>query len=137
VGPGSGGRERPGARAGPGPSRITFRTTQPPDPIMAPETTLHVALQDGFDDDAVVVRIDGREVYREDDVVTDTRISLADSFEVEASGAPALLEVELPARHVRDSFQLPPPAGGEIYVGVSFLEGSLQFRASARPFGYV
>lgn len=102
---------------------------------MTPGRVLHVALQEGFDGVRVEVLVDGEKVYEGRDVRTDTRISLADSFEVPMPEPPVVVEVYLPDRRARDSFTI--EREDTPYVAVSYLEGSLEFRASATPFGYV
>ena len=47
---------------------------------------LHVALQDGFDNDTIEVRVNGQTVYERDGVTTMTQISLADAFDVDIDG---------------------------------------------------
>lgn len=102
---------------------------------MTPDRLLHVALQEGFDGVSVVVLVDGEEVYRRPDVQTDPRISLADSFEVPMPEPPVVLEVRLPDIGARGSFTVDREETP--YVAVSYLDGSLEFRASATPFGYL
>ena len=95
---------------------------------------LHIALQDGFDDDTVEVRIDGRTVYRRVGVTTLTQISRADAFDVEVDG-PANVEISLPGRNVSTVVSVPErPAG--TYLGVSVLRDALVHRLSEEPFGY-
>lgn len=95
---------------------------------------LHIALQDGFAGEPVVIRLDGREVYRKDRVRTDIRISRADAVDVETADGAGALEVE--ARGQTASTAVDPAR--EPYVAVS-LDGAgrPQFRASAEPFGYL
>ena len=99
------------------------------------QAVLSIALQDGFEGEPVVVRVNGKEVYRKNSVQTDYRISLADSFEVPLPDDPITVEVELPQRNARAT--QPIEAEGTVYVGVSWLEGKLQFRISDTPFGYL
>lgn len=107
--------------------------------------TLHLALQDGFDSDSVVVVVGEHEVYRHDDVRTDARIGLATSFEAAIPAEPVTVTVRLPRRDVDGSQELPgTQADGSagqtdslVYLGVSYVDGGLRFRASAAPFGYV
>ncbi len=96
--------------------------------------SLHVALQDGFDNDKVEVRIDGRTVYERDGVTTLTQISLADAFDVDVDG-PVDLEISLPSRHVSTVVPVPARLDGA-YIGVSVSGDSLVHRLSEEPFGY-
>lgn len=83
---------------------------------------LNVALQDGFDDDEVTIRVDGDEAYRER-VTTRTQISHAADMELEVPDGPFTLEVEVPEREIRESFPIDPQA--QPNVAISLLEGSL------------
>ena len=96
---------------------------------------LHVALQDGFDDDTVVVRVNDEEVFRQEGLSTDYRISLAEDFEVPRAEGPLRLEVELPDRDLAGALDI--DAEGTVYVAVSVEEGALTFRLSDAPFGYM
>ncbi len=104
-------------------------------PQASPNQILHVALQDGFLDDAVVVRVNGEEVHREKGVSSDPRIGLAASFDLEAPQGPATLEIELPGRKLRKTIEV--DATTAPYVGVTHVEGGIEFRVSERPFGYL
>jgi hypothetical protein len=98
-------------------------------------TVLHIALQEGFFEDQVVVRINGDEVYRKNGVKTDFRIGLADSFDLPMREGPVEIEVELPAKTIAGSTTV--QFGGTAYVAVSVDERSLRFKTSDQPFGYV
>lgn len=97
--------------------------------------TLHVALQDGFDDEPVIVNADGREIYRNEHVRTDPRIGVAHAFETRVKALPEAIEVTLPRRGLTSRLQV--PRGGDVHVGISVVDGVLRFRTSERPFGYV
>ena len=95
---------------------------------------LHVALQDGFDDDTVEVRVDGLLVFQREAVTTMTQISLAASFDVEVAG-PVELEVSLPGRDLSTLVSVPEQPGGA-FVAVSVVGDSLVHRLAEEPFGY-
>lgn len=105
----------------------------PPAPTFSP--ILVVALQEGFDGDAVRVRVDGDEVFREEALTTDTRIGLATSFEVPVEKESVVLEVKVPGRGLTSRTTI--QAGGPLYLGISLADDSIQFRASEQPFGYL
>lgn len=97
---------------------------------------LHVDLQDGFQGEAVVVRIDGREVFSSESVSTDFRIGLAESFEVKGLSGAIEFEVHLPAQAVTERLRV--DIEKTPYIGVSVTqEGRVQVRVGAEPFGYV
>ena len=96
---------------------------------------LHMALQEGFEDETVVVRAAGREVFRKDNVRTKLQIGLADSFDVNVEGSPATIEIDLPNQGLAESIELQAP--NTVYLGVSLIGGKIQHRISREPFGYV
>jgi hypothetical protein len=101
-------------------------------------STLHVALQEGFQGDTVIVRLGGAEVYRRAGVKTRMQIGLADSFELDAPPpGPAELQVEVPSRNTTATVPLEVPDSGELYVGVSVApDGRIDCRSGEEPFRY-
>ena len=87
---------------------------------------LQIALEDGFDNDTVSIRIDGDEVFRKTAVTTRTQISLADSFEAEVGEGPVQLEVEVPSRGVRETITVDPR--DRPFVAISLREGRITAR---------
>ncbi len=87
---------------------------------------LQIALEDGFDNDAVAIRIAGDEVFRKTDVTTRTQISLADSFEAEAAEGPVEVEVEIPSRGIRETITVDPR--DRPFVAISLREGRITAR---------
>jgi hypothetical protein len=87
---------------------------------------LHIALQEGFMGDDIVVRVQGEEVFRKEDVTTRPQIGYADSFDVEAEGEEVKVEVLLPLKKLSETImvQVPPTE----YVGVSIIEGRIDYR---------
>lgn len=97
---------------------------------------LHVALQEGFEGDRVVVHVNGREVFAKDDVRTMLQIGLADSFDVEVPGGPTKISVEVASRGAAESFDV--DVQDQAYAGLSLTrEGDLVPAVSREPFGYV
>lgn len=99
------------------------------------EAILHIALQEGFDEDAVAVSINGTELYRKEQVTTDLRIGLADSFETSIQEGPITIKVHLPQQNLSESIDV--QFARSIYVAVSKLNGSIRFKVSDHPFGYL
>jgi len=118
------------------PRQMTDRTEGAGDAAAtATAPLLHVALQEGFESVPVEVRINGEEVYRRERVLTDIRIGLADTFEIPMPGRPVTVQVTIPSTGARDSLRV--DLEGNVYVGVSYLEGTLRFKVSGQPFGYL
>lgn len=103
----------------------------------SPETepyVIHVALQDGFIDDHVVVRLDGDEVFASESVNTRFQIGLADELELEVAGEASQLEFAMPDRGIVEAVRL--GAGKECWVGASLIDDGLEVVVSDRPFRY-
>lgn len=97
--------------------------------------TLHLALEEGFTGDDVVVRVNGDEVFRKR-VQTRWQISLADSFDLELRDGRFRVEVEVPSRAAATALDV--DVTEEVWVGVSVdADNDLKPRVSGKPFGYV
>jgi hypothetical protein len=97
---------------------------------------LHIALQDGFFHDTVVIRVNGREIFRKHDVTTKFQIGLADTVEVDLKEHSASLLIALPSKDIIQAVtvELAKP----VYLGVSLSEdNTIRTKTSDTPFGYV
>ena len=97
-------------------------------------TTLHIALQDGFEGDTVVVKVNGKEVFNNENVKTKRQIGKAASCDVEVEQGTANVEVSLPLRKVSETIAC--KVSGEVYLGVSLVEKKIEHRVSSEPFRY-
>ena len=95
--------------------------------------TLTIALQEGFDDDHVVVRSAGDVVADLPAVTTDVRIGLAQEVEVEVVDWPVAVEVTLPDRGLHGAAS----ADDGQAIGVSVVGEGVVLRVSEGPFGYL
>ena len=84
---------------------------------------IHLALQDGFDDDEVAVSVDEHEAYRAEGVTTRTQISHAADMQLEVPDRPFVLGVDVTTREVRETFDVDPHA--QPNVSVSLRDGRL------------
>ena len=84
---------------------------------------INVALQDGFDGDEVVIRVDGVDAYRGEQVTTRTQISHAADTQLEVPDRPFVLEVDVPTRDVRETLEIDPET--QQNVAISLLDGRL------------
>jgi hypothetical protein len=96
---------------------------------------LNIALEEGFEQDAVVVVVNGQEVFDGTDVSTRMQIGLADSFEVPIETDEAIVEVDVPSQGVTG--RLETTVADRMHLGVSLQEGEIVFRTSKEPFGYL
>ena len=96
---------------------------------------LHVDLQEGFDDDSVLVRLNDKPIYENPGVTTDLRISRADAVEVPLGDGQSRISVSLPDRNVSGSIVI--QGIGSVFVGVSLTGDTVEFTVSTEPFGYL
>lgn len=79
---------------------------------------IHLALQDGFDDDEVVLRLDGSEAYRGEGITTRTQISYATDVQLDVPDRPFALEVDVPTRDVRETVEIDPNAHPNVAISL-------------------
>lgn len=97
---------------------------------------LHIALQDGFINDSVVIRVNGQEVFNKTDIKTRFQIGLADSWEANVNKGKVEVEVILPLKKISKSTIL--EVSNPTYLGVSLTpEGGIEFRVSKERFLYM
>jgi hypothetical protein len=96
---------------------------------------LSVALEEGFEGDAVVVEVNGRKVFERDGVRTRMQVGLAERFEVPVDQGEAVVEVQVVSRGAAG--RIVRPIADQLHVGVSLERGDVVFRVSEEPFGYV
>ena len=96
---------------------------------------LHVALQEGFDNDNVLMRLNDDPIYESAGVTTDLRIGRADAVEVPLSEGRLQLIISLPDRDLSGSVVV--QGTDAVYVGVSVEGDAVEFTVSDQPFGYL
>lgn len=96
---------------------------------------LTIHLQDGFDDDTVVIRVEGKEVFHKAGVQTKLLLGYADIIEAEVPEGLASVEVGVPSRQVSDSFQV--EVQPKAHVGISLHGDTIRHLVSKRAFGYM
>jgi hypothetical protein len=94
---------------------------------------LQIALEDGFRDDLVVVRVDGLE-ERFEDVTTSPLLGLADSRDIEVPDGAAAVKITVPSKNLSETIPLPSPIPG--HLGVSVDQGGIYYRFRDQPVGY-
>lgn len=100
---------------------------------MAESARLHVALQEGFDGDRVVVTV-GDSRYEFATLSTRNQIGLADEVEVEIPLGPIDVRVALPDRSLDTGAEY--ALRTETWIGVNLASGDLEFTWSDVPFFY-
>ena len=95
---------------------------------------LRIALQDGFEGDAIVIKVNGKEVFKQENIKTKRQIGKAASFEVEVAEGSVNVEVSLPLRNLSETIAVKVFA--ETHLGVSIVENQIEHKVSAEPFRY-
>jgi hypothetical protein len=96
---------------------------------------VNIALQEGFTGDTVVIKVNDKEVFRDENVKTRLQIGLAASFETSTEEGPVNVEILLPLRNLKETIKL--QVSTAIYIGVSINQGRIDYRTSDEPFGYL
>jgi hypothetical protein len=99
---------------------------------------LHVALQEGFQDDRVVIKVNGAEVASRPAVTTRNQIGFAESVEVEVPAPDITVEIQVPSRQLSGSVPVDVEGvEGKVYLGVSIAHGRLEMVQQREAFGYL
>ena len=96
--------------------------------------TIRIALQDGFEDETVVISVNGKEVFNQKNVKTKRQIGKAASFDVEVEAGSSTVEISLPSKSLSESITL--KVSGKAYLGVSVVNNRIVHRISSEPFHY-
>jgi hypothetical protein len=96
--------------------------------------SLVIDLQDGFADDTVVIRVEGKEIYHKQDVNTNHALGHADSVETQVDQSSISIEIIVLSRFLRDILAL--DVCGTMYLGVSILDDKIDYRISKEMFYY-
>jgi hypothetical protein len=96
--------------------------------------TLAIDLQDGFVDDTVVLRVNGEEVFRKEHVSTKLLLGLADSCNKEVEKGSVSVEISVETRDIVKT--IPLDVSADTYLGVSVVNGMIEYIISDEPFVY-
>ena len=96
---------------------------------------VHIAFQEGFSNDTIVVRINGKEVARKSGLESQATIALAGAENLAVDAVSGTLTLEVPTRGISKSFevdfrQFP-------YLGISIVGATLTLKQSREPFEYM
>ena len=95
---------------------------------------LTVHLQNGFQNDDVVIRSDDRELLRRAGVTTRRILGLAEHTAFDLPDGPLSLDVSIPNRGIEKHLDL--DLKGDVHVGLSVDQNGLQVITRDKPFGY-
>ena len=77
--------------------------------------------QHGFANDTIILKINGKEVLKKDNVSSDLRISLAESFTIEILNGQYKLEITIPTKNLSISQTIKIGSGEDKYFGISII----------------
>lgn len=97
--------------------------------------TISIDLQEGFEDDTLVLYVNNQEMYRKEAVTTRLILGIADSIQFEIPQGQMILEVVLPKRKL--SWKQELSASEPVFIGIAIRESRLIPRISATPFTYL
>lgn len=96
---------------------------------------LFIHLQEGFDSDLVVIKLNGKEKFRHKQVTTKMLLGYAEVVEFQVSGGAAILQITLPQKKLTETIDLSPSA--DAHIAVSILDNQIAYQVSDQPFGYM
>jgi hypothetical protein len=96
---------------------------------------LKIDLQDGFEGDLVVVRVNDKEIFRKEGIKTRLMLGYADSMETDAPLGQGRVEIALPQKNIRETISLNITA--PVYLGLSVSNGKIVQRISQTIFAYL
>lgn len=99
--------------------------------------TITVALQEGFDDDTVVISTPTKIHEHLEHVSTRTQIGLARELLITVPADATTLRIALPAKGIEHEVELDERDGGHFGVSIDPVAKRIIIRRSAEPFGYV
>ncbi len=98
-----------------------------------PKLSIH--LQEGFDNDLVVIKVNDKEKFRNKQVTTKMLLGYAEVVELPLSGGAAKLQITLPQKKLTKTIELSPSA--DAHIAVSILDNQITYQVSDQPFGYM
>jgi hypothetical protein len=97
---------------------------------------LHIALQDGFLNDEVIIQVNGEEAFHQSQVKTRFQIGLATSFEINVLEGSVNVNVILPQKKIAKSTVL--EVSTPVYLAISVSEdNNISFHVSNERFRYL
>lgn len=99
-------------------------------------TLLTIDLQDGFSDDLVTIKVNGKEVLGKKRITTEFQIGWAERVEVDVDENHAVVDVSILTQNLSREVEVDVPK--PTFVGFSIdPSGGIGVRVSSEPFGYL
>lgn len=106
----------------------------PTDTIGGQMVTLTIDLQGGFQDDTVLVLVNGAQVFRKAHIRTLLPLGVADSFTTDVASGPVSVQIHVETKNLVDTISLDVSA--DTYLGISVENERIDYIVSDDPFGY-
>jgi hypothetical protein len=100
---------------------------------------LFIDIQEGFEDDTVTIKINGKEVYKKNHIKTSLRKGPTDTYNQPVQEGPVTVEVSIPTKNLQDKITI--TAKDKTYLGISITNDpnqrkKIRFITLPEPFGY-
>jgi hypothetical protein len=97
--------------------------------------TLYIDFQDGFAQDTVVFKVNDKEVYHKRNVSTKLLLGKAASFNTKVETGTVNLEINVQRNNMVKA--IPLEISADTYIGISIVNGKIEYIVSVEPFGYL
>jgi|GEM_PF-907697 len=97
-------------------------------------TNLTIDLQEGFNNDTVLCKVNDDTVFHKNHVTTAKLTGLADSVSLDVKKGKVILQIAVKNRFMSKSIEL--DINEESYIGISLSNDSMLYIRSSQPFGY-
>lgn len=96
--------------------------------------TLGIDLQEGFKGDQVVIQVNGKELFRQENVLTKLLLGYAETMVFQVPQGGTEIKISLPQKLVEKTIEL--NLKNNTYLGISLTPGGLEYTVSDKPFFY-
>jgi len=96
--------------------------------------TLYIDLQEGFNNDTVIILVNGEEIFRKDGVQTKLLLGFSETLSVPVSTGEVELKIQVPSRSLDDEFKF--TIQKNLYVGISITDLGIETIVTDAPFMY-
>ena len=97
--------------------------------------TLSIDFQEGFANDTIVLHVNGDEVFRKEDVSTKLLLGKADALKTTVETGQVVIEINIQTRDI--AMPIPLEISANTYLGISVVNGRIEYVVSDEPFGYL
>jgi hypothetical protein len=96
---------------------------------------LHIALQSGFRNDSVCIKVNRKKIYDKSGITTNLVISLADTINVPVEGQTARIDIEVSTQKIKGGLDIRLDEASNVAVSLTH-DCKLEMIPSKQPFLY-